>query len=127
MSTADFYTHTNDTWTWLGSLAVDGEPASLGAAGVFAGNPRGPFNLPWWESVVADILREAVEQDRGYRPAEGDVWPWPYRDSGGTDYVYISNGHSVRVATGRRLLAEHYPGGVGVNGITNYPRMDGDS
>jgi len=80
---ADFYVGQGADAEWLGSIAWDGYPD-----GIFEGSPE-MFTTPLlptveeWRDWVAEYLsgrRDATLPERG--------WPWPWRDSGTTDYAY---------------------------------------
>jgi len=75
---ADWYIGRGDKAEWLGSTAWDGNPGSIEEGG-FLG------------SKTADDFRAAVNKflasrDDGTVPSQG--WPWPWEDSGTTDYSY---------------------------------------
>lgn len=79
---ANFYVGRGSEAEWLGSIAWDGYPD-----GVFDANR--PSALPMkasedeWRSAVAEFL---AQREDGTLPEHG--WPWPWDDSGTTDYAY---------------------------------------
>lgn len=92
---ADFYVGRGEKAEWLGSVAWDGYPGGI--------NSRGVADKDGKESPVLTAKTEAE-----YRAAlslyfEGrkDVtlpemgWPWPWKDSGTTDYAYAFDGDQV--------------------------------
>lgn len=77
---ADFYVGTGDKAEWLGSIAWDG--------------------YEWAEDESCDLAKAETEQ--GFREAVAQIlsgredattpdmgWPWPWNDSGTTDYAYF--------------------------------------
>lgn len=74
---ADFYVGMGKQAEWLGSIAWDGYPdgkpkAVLGAASEMD-----------WRARVSALL---ASEKSGTVPDDG--WPWPWEDSGLTDYAY---------------------------------------
>lgn len=81
---ADFYVGRGVDAEWLGSIAWDGYPDGI------------PEQLR--RETDADIFLVAVrdfltERDDGTTPDMG--WPWPWEDSGTTDYAYALDGGRV--------------------------------
>ncbi len=74
---ADFYVGRDDAAEWLGSIAYDGYPGE--------GIPSPLLGL-----ATEEDFRVAVEKiltsDHATRPEQG--WPWPWDNSGTTDYAY---------------------------------------
>lgn len=78
---ADFYVGRGVSAEWLGSVAWDGYPSGFerkGASGLFA-----PATEADWRAKVSAMI--AARED-GTTPDKG--WPWPWEDSGTTDYAY---------------------------------------
>ncbi len=74
---ADFYVGNGASAEWLGSIAWDGYPDAISDDVL--------------KAKTECAFREAVEaflapRDDTTRPADG--WPWPWNDSGTTDYAY---------------------------------------
>jgi hypothetical protein len=117
MASADFYVGLGEDAEWLGSLSVDGSAAEMDDEGLF-GEPdqKDPYTEETYRRIVGDVLAAAVADDYGYSKASGDVWPWAYADSGGTDMVYAFNNGSVHVYErgdgGQYQVALHYPNGT---------------
>lgn len=81
---ADFYVGRGEDAEWLGSIAWDGYPEGIDAAVL--------------EPTSEDDYREAValflgDRDDATAPEQG--WPWPWDDSGTTDYAYAFDGGQV--------------------------------
>lgn len=76
---ADFYVGTGDTAEWLGSLAWDGYE--------FAEDEKHALRLASSEAEFRVAVEKLLdEREDGTEPKHG--WPWPWDDSGLTDYVY---------------------------------------
>lgn len=78
---ADFYDGRGRDATWLGSVAWDGYP--------------GGIDERILKTTNQDAFREFVtsfvaNRDDGTEPGQG--WPWPWEDSGTTDYAYAFDG-----------------------------------
>ena len=73
---ADFYIGRGTEAEWLGSIAWDGYPAGIDPAVLAASVEDG------YRSAVAEMLA----REDGTTPDLG--WPWPWDDSGTTDYAY---------------------------------------
>jgi hypothetical protein len=71
---ADFYIGRGKDARWLGSIAWDGDPRNMRFLGATTENE---FML----SIVALSLRKDWT-----KPEDG--WPWPWKDSGATDFAY---------------------------------------
>jgi hypothetical protein len=81
---ADFYVGRGPEAEWLGSIAWDGYPEGIDH-----------YVL---EGITEDDYRRAVERflsDRGDATRPEDGWPWPWDDSGTTDYAYAFDGDTV--------------------------------
>lgn len=85
---ADFYVGRGKDAEWLGSIAMDGYPDA-------PGHPK----------VLLDAKNEAEFRERvegmlslghATRPEQG--WPWPWNDSGTTDYAYAFDEDCVWVS-----------------------------
>ena len=79
---ADFYVGRGEAAEWLGSIAWDGQPATAEYPGVDA-FLLGQRTEDGWRRVLGHWLDE---RDDATKPAQG--WPWPWKDSGTTDYAY---------------------------------------
>lgn len=90
---ADFYVGRGEKAEWLGSIGWDGCPDGIE-----------PENTNWddgkhlFDATTEAEFRERLEQffdgrDDVSRPADG--WPWPWNDSGTTDYAYAFDGGKV--------------------------------
>lgn len=81
---ADFYVGRGPEAEWLGSIAWDGYPD-----GVFLADeapeylPIDVANEDAWRLAVAEFL---AQREDATLPEQG--WPWPWDDSGTTDYAY---------------------------------------
>ncbi len=85
---ADFYVGRGKDAEWLGSIAWDGNPEGLEAPQLLAATGE-----PHYREEVARLLAKC---DDGTVPADG--WPWPWDDSGTTDYTYAFDGDQVWVS-----------------------------
>ena len=74
---ADFYVGRGPQAEWLGSIAWDGYPGGIDEPVLLAGNEQ-----QYREHVEAFISG----RDDATFPQLG--WPWPWEDSGTTDYAY---------------------------------------
>lgn len=74
---ADFYTHKDNKFIWLGSIAWDGYPDGIDEP-VLMSNTE--------ESFIANLKAFFAGRDDVTLPEEG--WPWPWDDSCTTDYAY---------------------------------------
>jgi hypothetical protein len=75
---ADFYVGRGPSAEWLGSIAFDGYPG---------GHPESLLFLTdeaEYRAQVKKIIKG--ESGSGTTPDQG--WPWPWEDSGTTDYAY---------------------------------------
>lgn len=80
---ADFYVGRGTEAEWLGSIAWDGHPESI------ADPVKQAATEEAFRAAVAAFL---VRKDATH-PADG--WPWPWNDSGTTDYAYAFDGGKV--------------------------------
>jgi hypothetical protein len=81
---ADFYVGRGANAEWIGSIAWDGHPCSIDEA-VLRSSSQEEFR-----STVASFFtprRDATIPEQG--------WPWPWKDSHLTDYVYAFDGKEV--------------------------------
>lgn len=78
---ADFYVGRGPQAEWLGSIAWDGYPEGI-AADVLKARTENAFR----SAVTAFI----AGRDDGTKPEMG--WPWPWNDSGTSDYGYCFDG-----------------------------------
>lgn len=81
---ADFYIGRGKNAEWLGSVAWDGYPSGIPAE-IF-----GSINEAEYRHKVNGFI--AGRRD-GTLPRDG--WPWPWGDSGTTDYAYCFDGSRV--------------------------------
>jgi hypothetical protein len=79
---ADFYVGRGANAEWLGSVAWDGYPSGFDFLGA-------KTEAEWRANVVAEIEK----REDGTPVAAG--WPWPWEDSGTTDYAYAFDGGKV--------------------------------
>ena len=101
---ADFYVGRGENAEWIGSIAWDGYPSGIKPTstnkdrwGCSEHEPR-PKGAHLFASADEATFRDRVEQffanrEDVTRPAEG--WPWPWDDSGTTDYAYAFDGGKV--------------------------------
>src|SRR4051812_10557277 len=82
---ADFYVGRGETAEWLGSIAWDGYPSGLYDTLRFSVETEEA-----WRQNIADTLSQ---RDDATTPDKG--WPWPWDDSGTTDYAYAFDGGKV--------------------------------
>lgn len=84
---ADFYVDEDEKLTkedWVGSIAWDGYPEGIDKE-VLEAKTKEEF---------LKALKKFVEGRNDFtKPEEG--WPWPWEDSGTTDYAYIFDGKKV--------------------------------
>lgn len=118
MTSADFYIAVGKGYSWLGSIPRDGSAADMDDASLFGPAEKGGvYTERTFREIVADLLAEP-----GAASAEaGDAWPWDYRNSAGTDMVYVfklgavyvyERGTDSRGVQGQILVATHYPNGA---------------
>jgi hypothetical protein len=83
---ADFYVGRGERAEWLGSIAWDGNPASIGGDGsiVLATTEQD------YRQQVAAFL---ASRDDATLPEQG--WPWPWDNSRTTDYAYAFDNGAV--------------------------------
>lgn len=74
---ADFYVGKGPSAEWLGSIGWDGYPT---------GAPQPVLKCTGEAEFRAAVGTLVAEDDSGTAPADG--WPWPWEDSGTTDYSY---------------------------------------
>lgn len=82
---ADFYVGRGKDAEWLGSVSNDGYPDGL--LDLFI---HGSGTEEAWRQCVSDEIGGRTDATR---PEEG--WPWPWDDSGTTDYAYAFDGGKV--------------------------------
>lgn len=91
---ADFYLGRNpEKMKWLGSIAYDGYPE---------GWPRDIIYSKTEEEYLKHLKK--IQKSRSFtEPSQG--WPWPWEDSGTTDFSYAFDDEKVYMsAFGRRWL-----------------------
>ena len=81
---ADFYIGTGRTTEWMGSIAWDGYPDGIDRA-VLEARDREEYKMQLGSFLSG---RDDVTLPR-------DGWPWPWEDSGLTDYAYAFDGERV--------------------------------
>ena len=74
---ADFYVGRGEKAEWIGSIAWDGYPDGMPDSLLAATSTEG------YLQEVTDFFKE---RDDVTLPEDG--WPWPWDDSGTTDYSY---------------------------------------
>lgn len=74
---ADFYIGRGEQAEWLGSIAWDGYPDGIDKPVLEATTPEGFRNA---------LVNFAAARDDWTAPEQG--WPWPWDNSGTTDYAY---------------------------------------
>lgn len=79
---ADFYAGRGPEAEWLGSIAWDGYPKGVFHASGLP-QPSTVTDMTTWRADVSEFLDG---RDDGTTPDRG--WPWPWDDSGTTDYSY---------------------------------------
>jgi hypothetical protein len=77
---ADFYVGRGESAEWLGSIAWDGYPCGVALTGKSVFTAAGEAD---YRKAVAEFL---ASEDSATLPEMG--WPWPWNDSGTTDYAY---------------------------------------
>lgn len=80
---ADFYVGRGENAEWLGSIAFDGYPSGLPDI----------LRRRAEKSFRAQVERIMKTDDSATRPSDG--WPWPWDDSGTTDFAYAFEGGKV--------------------------------
>ena len=86
---ADFYVGRGETAEWLGSIAWDGYPDGI---------DRAVLGADTAEAFKAALTAMFAERTDVTLPTDG--WPWPWDDSGTTDYAYAFDGDAVYVTYG---------------------------
>ena len=84
---ADFYVGRGKDAEWIGSIAWDGYPEGIDTS-VLAAQDEQRFR----EAVTLMLS----EDKSGMTPKMG--WPWPWDDSGMTDYAYMFDGDVLWVS-----------------------------
>lgn len=74
---ADFYVGRGPQAQWLGSIAYDGYPD---------GQPESVIGAASEDDFKTRVASLLATVDDATLPADG--WPWPWNDSGTTDYAY---------------------------------------
>ena len=83
---ADFYIGTGETAEWIGSVAWDGYE--------WDEDKDCPLmTAKTEEEYRAAVAEIAKERDDWTAPEQG--WPWPWKDSGTTDYAYYFENGAV--------------------------------
>lgn len=86
---ADFYVGRGADAEWLGSIAFDGYPHHTYETGVPA-SVLTATDEPGYRTAVSGVL---AATDSATLPEQG--WPWPWEDSGTTDWGYAFDCGSV--------------------------------
>lgn len=84
---ADFYDGKGTGAEWLGSIAWDGYPSVLDEMVMLAKDSVG------WREKVSALL---AARDDATVPCQG--WPWPWDNSGTTDYAYAFENGKVWIS-----------------------------
>ena len=80
---ADFYIGQGKQAEWLGSVAYDGYPQEPREK---PGIPRKLLKVKTEKAFRSAVVRLLASRQDGSSPEDG--WPWPWKDSGTTDYAY---------------------------------------
>lgn len=80
---ADFYVGRGEKAEWLGSIAWDGYPSGFPSRD---GSAISPLTARTENDFRVWVEAELKGRKDGTEPADG--WPWPWEDSGTTDYAY---------------------------------------
>lgn len=93
---ADFYVGRGPEAEWIGSIAWDGYPSGLeDHESQYSTSKGGSQAL---RATTEEAFREGVhrmgESRKDFTPPERG-WPWPWDDSGTTDYAYFFDGGKV--------------------------------
>lgn len=86
---ADFYLGRGKAAEWLGSVAFDGYPDNI-LDGTHLGSAATP------EEFRAALSEGPSAEDHWTNPEQG--WPWPWEDSGTTDFAYALDESRVWVS-----------------------------
>ena len=84
---ADFYIGRTKEAEWLGSIAYDGYPEGIDDVVKGAQDE---------DTFAQEVARMLADDESGTTPDLG--WPWPWEDSGTTDYAYAFDGGCVWVS-----------------------------
>ncbi len=84
---ADFYVGRTSEAEWIGSIAFDGYPSGIDHD-TFA-----IFRASTEEEYRTAVTAMFADRDDVTLPSMG--WPWPWDDSGTTDYAYAFDGGTV--------------------------------
>jgi len=113
-SHADFYIGLGKTAKWIGSVEGCGAPGDVTAnwdllneAGAIDDYTETDFR-----DMVRHIITDARADNAGYRPEDGDEWPWRHLSSAETDYAYAYNNGCIHVFERGYMVAQHYPNGA---------------
>ena len=95
---ADYYIGKGKDAEWLGSTAFDGYPDGHGVV---------QTNLAVFQSTTVEDWRAGIgtmlrDRDDGTFPEHG--WPWPWDDSGTTDYAYTFDEGAVWVSNSKEWV-----------------------
>lgn len=123
---ADFYVGRGKTAEWLGSVAWDGYPSGLT-------NTKGEAKPADDPAHITNATSEADYRERVRSLLTGredatlpsDGWPWPWDDSGTTDYAYAFDGGRVWASNfGREWWPANEPTPEGGDsGVVEFPDM----
>lgn len=78
---SDYYIMKDEKIEWLGSCGWDGYPGGI---------PEGLVNIES-EEEFRKALAQLIQEHKGY----DKNWPWPWKNSGITDYVYVFKENKV--------------------------------
>lgn len=81
---ADFYVARGANAEWIGSIAWDGYPKEI---------PEEILKAKSEEEYKKNVEAFLEKRDDGTLPTQG--WPWPWEDSGTTDYAYAFDNGDV--------------------------------
>jgi hypothetical protein len=85
---ADFYVGRGEDMRWVGSVAWDGYPSGIAQYGFLRAKTE--------EQFLEGVSAMAASRNDFTPPEKG--WPWPWADSGTTDFAYAFDGDRVYVS-----------------------------
>ena len=114
---ADFYIGRGEDAEWLGSIAYDGYPEGWGIDLLEHTVGSGEDYR-----VAVDALLTAVSKSKhgGHQRWPNQGWPWPWEDSGLTDYSYTFDPETSQILYSRFGHEPWWP----LEDYDNYPREE---
>lgn len=82
---ADFYTKIKTSWSWIGSIAFDGQPKYLNKKILQAKTKK-------------DFIREVIKETELRDDANNKKWIWQENSSSNTDYCYVWENNQLHIA-----------------------------